>query len=286
MRYPESGVDFRSQEWDVELYNNAYEKAVSVIRRSSMDRHKFVGLYGAERIQQADAYVADIEEKISRQNNPDDELNARVATVYEAILHEQGSHWLGREVVFLKPDRYDDLMHGIDEVLEWKDIHSRRSHMGLSVDATFSANYGVEKKMGSIADSIRRGELSTISFFESDSFRGELRNVPKVIVGAGKQTLHSLTRLWVKRQDTALKTHPMGWLMYQQLEAQCAGYRDFALRVGRREVADKYDQSLRMVKHLREEAERERRIFKGEDTEADPVYQAIVANLVKLKVMK
>jgi hypothetical protein len=283
MRRPEQGVSFISRDWDPEIYKYAKERADRVVRDSTMDRHRFIEFYGSQKIDDADRYVAEMQAKFASQETEEDRMQKQAADIFEAMLHDQSKHWLGEDVTMHKTDPYDDIKHGIDEVMEWRGEFGSPAHMGLSIDVTFSASIGTEKKIRGIIDSIDRGELPTITFFEGKGIRGELTEVPKVVVGAGKQTLHSLTRMWVKSKEGAMIPHPMGWLMYQELLQQCAAYRDYARGKGRRDIADKYDTGFKIVSRLHSEAEADRRIFKGEDTEQDPVFSEIKNQLSLLR---
>ena len=114
----ESGID---AEVDEELAYRRAEKALAVDRIKETD---FEDLYGEENVRKDLAEIERLEAKFET-------LPSKASVILEAIIHEQSelNDWLGPEAHTLKTARYDDIKHGVDEVVEFTDKPGKKSHL-------------------------------------------------------------------------------------------------------------------------------------------------------------
>lgn len=222
-------------------------RAKEVLQRGAMNRHDFVDLYGPGKIEADDATVARIEHSIDERRRHEDEKMEQMATIFEAILHEQGPAWLGDpRIALTRTDRYDDFVNHVDEVLSVP-LEVGHSNMALSVDVTFSQYQ--EKNLESILESIRAGKLGSIRYFKQGNFRGELTHVPRVILCASGSLVEHLANQWAKNNPN-FGSHHFRYLVMEELRYQLEAFGRYAGKVKRPAEQKAYTDALTLVQGL------------------------------------
>ena len=145
---------------------------------------------------------------------------------------------------------------------------------------TYSNN--LRKKFERIKSDIQKGELPTIKYFQSGNFRGDLKNVPRVIIGVEIQTLTGLCRALFQNPDAKrLSMHPLQMLQLKQMLIQLEAFGAYAIRLGQTSVAEEYARDREIVKRIFD-AKAKSGITIGE-WENDKVFKAIQKELEVLK---
>lgn len=245
--------EFRKEEIE-SLVNKAFERANGLLNQDEINPEDFKDLYDSATIDKDLEYVTTLEAKFDKQMSQSERDHIRLAKVFEAILHEHGeqSNWFGDSAVTIKTSRFDDIMNGVDEVVEFEEPEST-SYLALAVDATYSVF--TEKKLKRIEDEIGRGELAKIKYavFENTGFRGELTKVPRVIVGVSSKTIQELAELWLSGRNQDLARHPVQFQILESIIIQCEAFSKYASSKDQTEVAKKYEHAGNIVRRIMEE---------------------------------
>ncbi len=197
--------------------------------------------------------------------------------LFEALftdLAEKG-RWFD-EAVIQNASRYDDIVNGIDIIAEFQK-EGMFSHLGFAIDLTFSNK--IRSKLNRIKREIESGELAKIKYYlssEEAGVRGELRNVPRVIVGADVNSIKNLANLWFQKRQLSenvnakgqtetikkalreklqeatndLKTHDIQHRILRQIEFQLEAYLKYAQEEEKTEVAKRLETSLGKIRQI------------------------------------
>lgn len=276
---PQRGEAYRFESDPIQdkLLVQIYDQSIENIEEFEIDPNDFVDLYGEIAIERDNRYVQEMEEKFSHDRDPKKERNKKLATVFEAIIDEQIelNDWLGPQAVTIKTSKYDDIRNGVDTVVEFQKEEGV-SYLALGIDVTYSRDLG--KKISRIVSDIRQGRLSQIKYFESEemSFRGELNNVPRVIVGGDFSTAKELMALHASKDKKTMKDHEIKFQVVEMIRMQLEAYRDLAIRVGQDSVAKVYQKSLNLIEAVMKEQGIE---MIGRFIDGDKVYKELKKQL-------
>lgn len=191
-------------EWIEKLtFERLYEAAVESLNSEKVRCSDFRDLYDPAMIKADLEYVR---QKRLEFGEADD--IRKWATILEVVIHEQIelSEWLGSGVTTVRASDYDDIRNGIDTIVEFLLEGAQPNYLALAVDVTFSPN--IEDKLERIKQSIREGKLGYVKYFKSERFRGELRQVPVVVVGTDIVTAKQLGNLWQERKKGSIGSAP------------------------------------------------------------------------------
>jgi hypothetical protein len=221
---------------------NTHDKAVKILRENEIKLADFSDLYGNSVIEEDEKYTQEKENIFHEQMTPQTAKLLQLAEILEAIIFEaiEQQNWFGENAFTIKTSRFDDIKNGIDTVVEFVEEDSSASHLALAVDATF--NQDLDKKFDRIKGEIDRGELATIKYFISDNmhFRGELKNIPRAVVGAEVKTIKELARLWIERKNKELAEHPILFQVLEELLIQFKEFEKYAIKTNQDSIAQKY----------------------------------------------
>ena len=149
----------------------------------------------------------------------DDDLEKQWSVIQEAVILNESelSDWFGSSTRTIRPSDHADYVQQIDGILEFP------NDTKVAFDATFSKNpYHKVHKNKEFLDA---GNLHPITYFEDDekNFKGSIE-VPKVVIGFGKENLLEITKKWLSAQEglpgskAELAEHPVQMLLiYQSL---------------------------------------------------------------------
>ncbi|MFA6306512.1 MAG: hypothetical protein WCV70_01300 [Patescibacteria group bacterium] len=250
----ERGSD--SEEHEINL-NIAYKKAVELLNEERISQDEFRDLYKSRIIKEHGDYVEQRQQKFKIDNTPEQIEAQKYAIVFEAIIHDQidMNGWLGEHATAQKASWYDDLKNGIDEIIEFEQTEtSSTSHLALGVDITFGK--GIIDKMDSIKKRIDKGNIGVIQYLLTDTYRGEMKNVPRVIIGVDMKNLNEIIKLWVDNKKRSLAQHHVKFLIISQIEMQLNDFAEYAKKRGKTTIADSYGRVLKIVQNIRDEEEK------------------------------
>lgn len=184
------------------------------------------------------------------QETPETERALRYSAILEAIIHEQIelSDWLGPEVMSRKASRFDDIFNGVDSIAEFQQEH-KPSYLALSLDVTYGHP---EKKLKRIRNEIDHETLSQIKYFESSdgSFKGSLKKVPRVVIGADFHQIERLADLWVNGKKKELAEDPMQLQILDEVAMQLRSFQAYATRNDHPAVAAIYQRQLELIRRI------------------------------------
>lgn len=275
-------------------------------QRKAIRLDEFAGLYADEVIAADRAYVAERIRRFNDENAPEDTMHHMRGELFEAIVNSQieESDWMGADADVIVTSRYDDIKNGVDGIVEFEREGGGSAHLALAVDVTDS-----EKKMAEkferVKESIRSGSLSEIKYFKSKNFRGELSGVPRVVVGAGRETIRNIAELLLRfrrlrntvaashgrkgegptaadehaarelaqvRREVAV--HPLQGMLLGEVRAQLESFGAFARAAGNDAAADRYGEVLALIDAVLAENGGETAV-RGEAVK-DPIHEMIL----------
>jgi hypothetical protein len=232
--------------------NSAYNRISETMEEDVIQMDNFADLYGAGAVAEDQAYVAKMQGIFAENNNPEQEEFRRMAIIFEGIFHEQAelAEWLGPDAATIKTSPYDDIKNGVDSIAEFREGEATASHLGLAIDVTTTTN--LKKKMARIKHEIERGEMAKIKYFQSDSMgiRGELSRVPRVVIGADRETVRALAELWLGKKKDALAAHPLQFQILEEISRQLEVYRQYAEEKNQPELARAYDKMHHVILNI------------------------------------
>lgn len=143
----------------------------------------------------------DVFEKTNNQS-PEGKFQSEI---FEAALVEEDEVLFGKGVVAIPTTPYDDIKRSTDIVLE---IPRPNGVVRVAVDATVSDEQDyVTKKVVSIQENIKRTVFS-LKYFASQlepTLRGELRNIPRVVIGVDRGNWRTLMEALTHTDTTPKK---------------------------------------------------------------------------------
>ncbi len=261
--------------------DQAHALARERLARQEIRPEEFQDLYNPKMIAEDLAYVGRMEAGFGE---PDEAK--KNATIFEAIVHEQIelNEWLGSNVRTVRPSAYDDIKNGVDSIVEIKQKARDPQHLALAIDVTFSPD--IEDKFRRIENSILSGELGYIRYFKSGRFRGELKHVPMVVVGADMETVRQLSELWLAKKNAQLGRHPIREVFVEEIINQLEVFAEFAHATDKPEAEAVYTQALETVRAALKNREPDTRQMKEEyppESRDDSVSLAVQDYLMRLR---
>jgi hypothetical protein len=211
------------------LLDQAYDKAKGVLAESEVDMDEFEELYTHEGVARDRRKAAELADKFERNASPEEQKQKKMATVLEAVFHDQSRNnaWLGEGVSNTRPGDYDDFINGVDCIAEYKE-EGRSAFLAMAIDATYSSYPGA--KFNRIRADLMNGKLGEVKYFKTDNFKGMLTGIPRVVVGASAKTLEEVMGMWVRGDSEALRGHPIQTLILEQIVMQLEAFKEFCER--------------------------------------------------------
>lgn len=260
-----------------EVEKKLYTSLVLPQEAEAIDPRSFGDLYDKSVIEADLLRVSGLEAKFKAEaeNDPDKEAWDKRGKLFEAIVRDQTemSDWMGETARVIVPSRYDDIVGGVDGIVEFDDETSK-THLVLAVDVTES-ELGLNRKFEKINETIRKGSLSRVKYFRSGNMRGELTLVPRVVIGADRKSMDEVAELLLEFKTTQkggaqrggkeserfrearkkLAESDMQYKILVEMKEQLIAFRDFASRVAgenRREIVEAYDRVLKLIEGVLE----------------------------------
>jgi len=275
-------------EWasDRNLDFESAKKKKEKVFKDAVKEKDFVGkVYSKEEVEKDLNYVKQIEEAFSREGKDEEAENVvEMAHIFEAIICEEGelADWFGENVMVIKSARYDDLKNGVDLIIEFNDSGEEDSHLALAVDVTFAGFEKLHEKLDGIKNDAEDGKLSYVKYFKSEEsgFKGDIKGVPKTVIGADSRTLYKLMDLWVNEKKASLENHPVQFMILDQIMAQLVKFKELAEARKKTFIAEKYDKAIKIMEKILGEKQGLREDVLGENDLVltnDKVHQAIMS---------
>lgn len=218
--------------------------------------------------------------------HPETKETHQRAELFEALLAEniESRNWFGDNAETIVPSRFDDIKGGVDLLVEFEIESGFIKHLGLSIDATTHIP-SIIKKIDQIEADIQHGHLTTLKYFYSEkpSYAGMLKDIPKVIVGAGFESIRELAGLWLNIEKLRTKKfeleketgldhpelpvihkqirtlaerlngHRIQFQILEEIKAQLLYFKKFALEQVNGhadDIAQKYDNALETITQI------------------------------------
>lgn len=255
---------FSSRDVEKMGIDKAYELAEKVLEADRIDPQKFEH-YDKQMVDRDMQYVRDREAQFERESRPEARQDKKMATVMEAIIHEQVElgDWLGPNAQTITPSHYDDIANGVDSIVRLQREGEGDTHLGLAIDVTFSTD--IRGKLNKIMEDIEQGKLTEIKYFASPNpedsneyvYTGSLK-IPRVVVGIEKQVVEKLADLWLKKNKKELGQHPIQHVIAKEILDQLAVFEQYARsRNNRNNIAAVYRQVSAVIERSLKEKEDE-----------------------------
>lgn len=272
--------------------DHIYELAQKILEADRIDPRKFEH-YDQKMIDKDLQYVRDRKAQFERQSTPESKKDKKMATVLEAIIHEQVelSDWLGPHAETITSSSYDDIANGIDSIVRWQREGEGDTHLGLGIDVTFSTD--IRNKLNAIMENIENGKLTEIKYFASPDpdhsdeyvYTGSLK-VPRVVVGIEKKVVEELADLRMKNNKKALASHPVQYVIAKEILDQLAVGEQYARHHHHLNLALMYRQISSVVeRNLKEKEEGEDAVKKIESLKNDKVFDIIMKYLDDIMII-
>lgn len=273
-------MNFEAQSNSNITIDAAYRVAERSLRKEELKLKDFEDLYGKENVDRDREEIARLEIEFQKGLTPENEQTQRLARTFEGIFHDEAelSEWLGPNASTIKTSRYDDVKNGVDSIAEFRESDSSASWLALGIDVTFSSD--LTKKFDRIKTEIDRGTLAEVKYFSSEHLhiRGEMKNIPRVVVGADTRTIKQLAELWLEKDKDALKAlgaHPVQFQILEEMLLELKTFADYAEKKGKHELAAAYEKAIRTVSGILDE----KRTTIEDTGERDSVFEGINDNL-------
>lgn len=204
------------------------------------------------------------------------------ADILEGIIYEQIelADWFGPYAHTIKTSEFDDIVHGVDLIVEMSEPERSASHLALGVDATFGSQT-IQKKFTRIKRDIDDDRLAKIKYFQSSDgrFKGQLTQVPRIVLGVDRTALLSLARMWTEGKKAELGTHPVQDLLLKQARSQLVTFASYAKSRHKHEATRSYETALAALRNITKTKVAQAPSEGVPDMSDDKVHAEILANL-------
>ena len=220
-----------------DFYNNKRQKYTEsfnqVLEENNLDRKIF------DKEQEiVDGYKAEWEKKDTQEEK---ELKRKIE-IFEGIVADQidGGNWMGEGVEAIPTHEIDDILRGVDNVLEFSSLDedgqekddSPKEYLGLGFDLLVHKDDArLNKKMNRFTqEDILKGKLGEVKYFDGSEISGRLDVFRAVIASDGK-TMEDLIDLRIKKDWETLANHPFQADMFFQLSLQIQAAVQYAIKM-------------------------------------------------------
>lgn len=223
-------------------YTEAHKRAQEIKTKRSIGREPkdFIGgpLYTRAAIAVMEARVEELEGKFKEadaQKTPEQkarkEQSEMMADCLEGIFLYMHS-WLGPTSKAYPTSKYDDYVNHVDLIIE-RNQGGMSDHNGLAIDVTYGGPKTILKKLRLIRDRVLNGKLGQVDLFKSDDgkYKGQLLDIPLVVVGADANTMKGLINLFAGKEDGQLSEHPFQFQVIDQIILQCDFFIETAQKI-------------------------------------------------------
>jgi hypothetical protein len=255
----------------------------------------FSDIYPREEIERDVKKLEEIERKIAESEH----INEQRGKAFEVLLVDQihDGEWMGQEAMITQASRFDDVIKGVDPIVEFDRENAER--MAIVVDVSTASDIAVvEKKIRKNIDKLfKGGRFLEVKYFQSqicDSggtyYKGRLENLIPVVVGADRRNADVLFEIFTelkmheKRGDSNLKErrkelreilakHPIQDLFLQETRIQLETYKRI-LKGKDEEIVKECEKLLSIIEEIIEVKKRNK-TYSFEDVPHDETFNNI-----------
>ncbi|HYD93041.1 MAG TPA: hypothetical protein VEB18_01115 [Candidatus Paceibacterota bacterium] len=263
----------------------AHQRALYWRQHRAVNPEKFKSVPPEEAKRDAD-YAKRMDQRFAMQNNNEE---STIAGVFEVGLWwlTRTKKLLGEQTSAVLPSRFDDIVNGVDLILEILKENEPVSQVGVGIDATFGYDK-VHVKLADLGDKVAHGEGAKVKYYlSSDGEERALTGVPRVIIGLSVDHARELAQLWRRAESgeqlaITPDKHPLRVLILQQLVTQTGALAALARSQGNEVLADAYATAFKRLNPIYQTAlagmtEKSWKNPKDDtDYRQDPIHQAIV----------
>ncbi len=223
---------------DYTLHERAHKRADEIYNRKINGRRPedFIGgqFYTNDAIEEIKIKVEWYEKQFAEQaaaltpeQREKHEMSTKLAHCLEGIILTTKT-WFGPTSCVYPTTKWDDYYNGVDLVAE-RMSGGVMSHHGFALDVSYGGRNVIARKINKIVDRIKKGKLGKVDFFKSNdgSFKGQLSEIPLVVIGADGNTMKGLVNLFAEREDQKIEDHPVQFQIVDQVLIQC----DFFIKI-------------------------------------------------------
>lgn len=170
--------------------------------------------------------------------------------IFEGIVADQidGGNWMGDGVEAIATHEIDDILRGVDNVLEFTELNSEgekipgtpKEYLGIGFDLVVHKEEDrLKKKLYRfLNEDIKSGTLGTLKYYNGSEIAGEL-NVFRAVIATDGRTMEDLIKLRIKKDWDGLAEHPFQADMIFQIIVQFQAAVQYALKTGKQEYIEK-----------------------------------------------
>lgn len=223
------------------LITEMHKKIMEMRTEDAVNPYDFVNPDSRENIDK------DMEHVAERKKRFDVDPSKQTADVFEYIVYHQIelSNWLGQNAETVRTSEYDDIINGIDLIVEFSDEYSSK-HLALAIDVTFGTQ-SIAKKFQRMKDEILRDNLAEIKYFKSHNFKGTLKQLPRIVIGVEKDTVLELAGLLKNGKKKELGTHFAKDIIVEEIKLQMKSLLAYAKKHQKYNATKSYTQALRTL---------------------------------------
>jgi hypothetical protein len=183
--------------------------------------------------------VAGLEARMTREKEKQE--GVLLEQIVEGGINKHG--WLGPYAVLNPTAKFDDIVNGVDGVVEFHSGPDKNNSMwALAVDITENSGQisgkGIREKLANIQAGLDSGEMGKVKYFRPNrpglQMKGEWRGLPKMLL-VGSGNLEELQRLQKHQEQAsgALERDPVAMDFLIQLRIQAQVYANYAQSQGK-----------------------------------------------------
>jgi len=205
-----------------------FKEATDYLDENAISPDDFVEIYGQDTVDADKKKAVAIKERMLEKQKMSKGM--KLATVLEAAVTENitKNDWLGENTEARPAAFFDDLENGIDTLTIFRKEGGFEKYMGLVMDATSNPNKELRVKFNEIRGGIVKGTLGTMKYFKSGKVKGKMTQIPKVVVGMGRETIKELGRLKAEGKEREISAHPAQFQILEEIEMQLKIFAEYA----------------------------------------------------------
>lgn len=222
-----------------------HPKAVKILSDAAFKPEDFKHHFSPESIE------ADLRELKARKESFAEENGIKhIADVFEALVfqHAELSNWLGQNAETIRTSEYDDVVNGVDLIVEFTDEGTSK-HLALGVDVTFGTR-SINRKFLHIKHEIERDRLADVKYFEAHNHTGSLKQLPRVVIGVEMDTVIALAALWMNDRKKELSEHFVRDILVQEVTLQLKKFLEYAEAIGSTKATRSYREAITTIKNV------------------------------------
>jgi hypothetical protein len=238
---------YNENRWDI--LDRIHPDVVRALAVNSVDPNDFADLYGEDNVTRDSEEAARKKKQNDERRDPELVKYKKRSMFFELLICSGDQNdWYGPDATVVRTSDYDDIVNGVDAVLEF-DRPESPAYIALAIDVAEMGQ--IEDKLKKIRQNMERGKMAKVKYFVSEhGFRGELSKIPEVIVAAFGDDLYELSLLWAQKDKNAIAKHPIQLQVLEEVRIQLVSFRAFVEFLGNVEQLPSYDRVLTIIEGI------------------------------------